>query len=179
MLNKDKTLLNKLSSLATDKRAWGLLFVSALCLEITALYLQHVMDLRPCIMCIYQRTAVFGIMFAAMPAMLMNNLITRLIGYLAWGISAIWGLLVAIEHVDIQTASNPFFASCEFVPNFPTWAPLHEWLPNIFGATGDCGDINWSFMDMSMPQSMIVIFAIYAAILAVILATRLWVNRSL
>lgn len=172
-------MLNKLSSLSTDKRAWGLLFVSALCLEIAALYMQHVTDLRPCIMCIYQRTAVFGIMFSAMPAMLVNNLITRLIGYLGWGISAIWGLRAAYEHVDIQTAANPFFATCEFVPNFPTWAPLHEWLPNIFAATGDCGDINWSFMDMSMPQWMMVIFASYSAVWALMLVSRLIDKRSL
>ena len=172
-------MLNKLSELSTDKRAWGLLFVSALCLEVAALYFQHVTDLRPCIMCIYQRTAVFGLMFAAMPAMLINNLITRLISYLGWGISTIWGLQIAIEHVDIQTAANPLFATCEFVPNFPTWAPLHEWLPNVFGATGDCGDINWSFMDMSMPQWMIVIFAIYSTMWAEMLASRLWVKRSL
>lgn len=171
-------LLKKLSSLSTDRRAWGLLFVSALSLEMTALYFQHVMDLRPCIMCIYQRTALFGIMFAAIPAMLFNTLITRRIGYLGWGISAIWGSLIAIEHVDIQTALNPFFATCEFVPNFPSWAPLHEWLPSIFGATGDCGDINWSFMEMSMPQWMIVIFAIYSVIWAVIIVSRVLVKPS-
>jgi len=172
-------LLKKLSSLSTDKRAWGLLFVSALSLEIAALYFQYVTDLRPCIMCIYQRTALFGVMFAAIPAMLVNNLVTRLVGYIGWGISAIWGLLIAIEHVDIQTAANPFFATCEFVPNFPSWAPLHEWLPTIFGATGDCGDINWSFMGMSMPQWMIVIFAIYSAIWAVIWVSRVLARRSL
>lgn len=176
MLNN---LLNNLSALSTDRRTWGLLFVSALCLVISALYFQYATDLRPCIMCIYQRTAVFGVMIAAIPAMLVNNLITRLIGYIGWGISAVWGLLIAIEHVDIQTAANPFFATCEFVPNFPSWAPLHEWLPNIFAATGDCGDINWSFMDKTMPQWMIVIFAIYSSIWAVTLSCRILKSRSL
>ena len=171
-------LLKKLSSLSNDKRPWGLLFVSVLSLEMAALYFQHVMDLRPCIMCIYQRTALFGVMFAAIPAMLVNNVITRLVGYVGWGISAVWGLLIAIEHVDIQTAANPFFATCEFEPNFPSWAPLHEWLPTIFGATGDCGDINWSFMDISMPQWMIVIFAIYSVIWAVILVSHVLVKPS-
>lgn len=171
-------MFDKLSLLAADKRAWGLLFGSALCFEIAALYFQHVMDLQPCIMCIYQRTAVFGIMCAAIPAMILNNLITRLIGFLGWGISAIWGLLIAIEHVDIQTAVNPFFATCEFVPNFPSWAPLHEWLPNIFGATGDCGTIDWSFFDLSMPQWMIVIFSIYTVVFGVILLSRVLLQRT-
>lgn len=172
-------MINTLLQLSTRKGAWALLFVSALVLEITALYFQHMADLRPCIMCIYQRTAVFGVMFSALPAMLVNNLLTRLVGYLGWGISAIWGLLIAIEHVDIQTAANPFFATCEFVPNFPSWAPLHEWLPSVFAATGDCGDINWSFMDMSMPQWMIIIFTIYTGIWALMLVGRLWAKRGL
>jgi disulfide bond formation protein DsbB len=171
-------LLKKITLLSTDRRAWGLLFVSALSLEIAALYFQHVTDLRPCIMCIYQRTALFGVMFASIPAMLVNNLITRCIGYIGWGISAIWGLKIAIEHVDIQTAANPFFATCELVPNFPSWAPLHEWLPAIFEATGDCGDINWSFMDMSMPQWMIIIFSVYSVIWAVMLVSIALVKRD-
>jgi len=170
--------LKKITLLSTDRRAWGLLFVSALSLEIAALYFQHVTDLRPCIMCIYQRTALFGVMFASIPAMLVNNLITRCIGYIGWGISAIWGLKIAIEHVDIQTAANPFFATCELVPNFPSWAPLHEWLPAIFEATGDCGDINWSFMDMSMPQWMIIIFSVYSVIWAVMLVSIALVKRD-
>ena len=170
--------MKKITLLSTDRRAWGLLFVSALSLEIAALYFQHVTDLRPCIMCIYQRTALFGVMFASIPAMLVNNLITRCIGYIGWGISAIWGLKIAIEHVDIQTAANPFFATCELVPNFPSWAPLHEWLPAIFEATGDCGDINWSFMDMSMPQWMIIIFSVYSVIWAVMLVSIALVKRD-
>lgn len=124
-------------------------------------------------MCIYQRTAIFGILFSAIPPLIVNNILTRLIAYIFWGVSSIWGLLIAIEHVDIQTAVNPFFASCEIVPNFPSWAPLHEWLPAIFEASGDCGDIDWQFFDMSMPQWMIVIFAAYSATFVLVVLTRL------
>ena len=172
-------MLSTLSTWSTSRTSWGLLFLTALGLELSALYFQYMMGLAPCIMCIYQRTAVFGILFAALPAMLINNIITRIIGFVGWGISAIWGLLIAIEHVDIQTASNPFFTTCEIVPNFPSWAPLHAWLPNIFGATGDCGDINWSLLYMSMPQWMIVTFAVYSVIWALVLLSRLYCDRRL
>ena len=107
-------------------------------------------------------------MFAALIPLLKNNLITRLIGFAGWAVSGIWGLLIAIEHVDIQTAANPFFATCEIVPNFPVFMPLHNWLPNIFAATGDCGNIDWVFLGMSMPQWMIVIFAVYSALFAAV-----------
>ena len=51
-------LLNGLSSWAEQKSAWLVLFATSLALEFTALYFQHGMGLEPCIMCIYQRTAI-------------------------------------------------------------------------------------------------------------------------
>jgi disulfide bond formation protein DsbB len=112
-------------------------------------------------MCIYQRTAVFGILISATVPLIINHSATRLIGFVGWGISSVWGWMIASEHVSIQTAINPFFASCEIVPNFPSFMPLHTWLPSVFGATGSCGDINWQFMGLSMPDWMVIIFSIY------------------
>lgn len=170
-------MINFFANLSRSSGAWAVLFLSALGLELCALYFQYMMDLQPCIMCIYQRTAVFGILFAALLPCLLNNILTRLLSYVIWGVSAVWGLLIAIEHVDIQTAENSFFVMCEIVPNFPSWAPLHEWIPSIFAATGDCGDINWSFFGLSMPMWMIVIFACYSAILAFMLICKV-VNKK-
>lgn len=170
-------MINKISDLAEQRWAWALLFASAFILELIALYFQYAMELKPCIMCIYQRTAVFGVLFAALLPLLRNNLITRLLAYIGWGVSAIWGTLIAIEHVDIQTATNPFFVSCEIVPNFPSFLPLHTMLPNIFAATGDCGNIDWEFVGMSMPQWMIVIFALYTALFVLVFGSRLLTKR--
>lgn len=169
-------MINFLANLGRQPVAWVLLFLSALALEIAALYFQYVLELRPCIMCIYQRTAVFGILFSACLPLISNNILTRLLAYIGVGVSAVWGLVIALEHVEIQTAQS-LFAICEIVPNFPTWAPLHEWLPSIFAATGDCGDINWSFVGMSMPQWMIVIFAIYTGVLALVLMSKM-INKK-
>lgn len=171
--------LHYLSNLSTHRWPWGLLLFTTLSLEICALYFQYALELRPCIMCIYQRTAVFGIMLACLPVWITNTMLTRLIAFIGWGVSAIWGFFIALEHVDIQGASNSFFATCEIVPNFPSWLPLHEWLPNLFAATGDCGDINWSFLQLSMPQWMMVIFAIYSVIWLVVVSSRLMVKRAI
>lgn len=171
-------MFNKIGDWAEQRWAWALLFTSAFLLELVALYFQYGMDLKPCIMCIYQRTAVFGVLFSALLPLLKNNPITRLLAFVGWGLSAIWGTLIALEHVDIQTATNPFFVVCEIVPNFPSFLPLHTMLPNIFAATGDCGDINWEFVGMSMPQWMIVIFALYTAAFILVLGSRL-LNRRL
>lgn len=171
-------MINYIANLGRNSSAWVWLLLSTFLLEVTALYFQYGMELRPCIMCIYQRTAVFGIMFAAILPLLTNNIITRLLAYVIWGVSAVWGLVIAVEHVEIQGAKNSFFATCEIVPNFPSWAPLHEWLPNIFAATGDCGDINWSLLSLSMPQWMAVIFAIYSATLSLVLLCKIFNKKA-
>ncbi|GAA0364764.1 disulfide bond formation protein DsbB [Bowmanella denitrificans] len=167
-------LFSRMAEWPAKRWPWALLFISSVLLEATALYFQYGMGLEPCIMCIYQRNAVFGLMFAGMAGMLLHNYpVGRMLSYALWAVSAVWGLLIAVEHVDIQTAANPFFTVCEIVPNFPSWLPLHEWIPQVFAATGDCGNIDWSLLDMSMPQWMIIIFAVYTALLVINLVARL------
>ncbi len=163
-----------ISDLSTNKNAWLLLAVSALGLELAALFFQYALELKPCIMCIYQRVAIWGIFLAGILVYLGHQqVLVRIIGYALWGTSAIWGLLIAIEHVEMQTSTTSFLFGCEIIPNFPTWAPLHEWLPALFAATGDCGEINWQFLDYSMPQWMIVVYGIYTVLFTAILLARL------
>ncbi|AOW78419.1 disulfide bond formation protein B [Colwellia sp. PAMC 20917] len=169
-----------LSDLSVNTRAWQLLSLTVFALELSALYFQYVMGLAPCIMCIYQRTALWGIFFAGIVGSMGNkNIVLRSVAFTLWGVGAIWGLLIAIEHVEIQSATLSFLYSCEFVPNFPSWAPLHEWLPSLFEATGDCGDINWQFFGYTMPQMMIVVFGGFTAVLVVILLAQLINKKSL
>jgi disulfide bond formation protein DsbB len=169
-----------LSDLSVNTRAWQLLALTAFGLELSALYFQYVMGLAPCIMCIYQRTALWGIFFAGIIGSLGNkNSVLRLIAFALWGVSAIWGLLIALEHVEIQSATMSFLYSCEFIPNFPSWAPLHEWLPSLFEATGDCGDINWHFFGHTMPQMMIVVYSGFSVALVAILSARFVDKRKL
>ncbi|MDI5434752.1 disulfide bond formation protein B, partial [Salmonella enterica subsp. enterica serovar Kentucky] len=40
--------------------AWLLMAFTALALEMVALWFQHVMLLKPCVLCIYERCALFG-----------------------------------------------------------------------------------------------------------------------
>ncbi len=92
---------------------------------------------------------------------------------------SVWGLIIALEHVEIQANSGSLFFSCEFIPNFPTWAPLHEWIPFLFEATGDCGEISWQFLSLTMPQWMVVIYAVYTTVLATVFINRLVFAKTL
>jgi len=162
-----------LNDLTTRPSPWLLLGISALGIELCALYFQYIMDLAPCIMCVYQRVAVGAILLAGLIGFAGSHfLIARVMAYALWGTGAIWGLLIALEHVEMQSNSGSLFFTCEFIPNFPSWAPLHEWIPSIFEATGDCGDISWQLLSYSMPQWMIVVYGAYTLAFVLILANR-------
>jgi disulfide bond formation protein DsbB len=171
--------VNYLNQLVTKKSSWYLLALSALALELTALYFQYGMDLAPCIMCIYQRVAILAILAAGLIGGIGNNLVpARLISFALWGTGAIWGLKLALEHVEMQTSDSLFFV-CESIPNFPSWFQVHQWFPAVFEAYGDCGEISWQFLGYSMPQWMVVVYGLYSLAFAAILSSRVIKERKI
>ncbi|AIY65000.1 disulfide bond formation protein DsbB [Pseudoalteromonas piratica] len=168
-------MFSKLAHWPEQRLPWLLLAGIAFILEAAALFFQYAMDLGPCVMCIYQRTAMLGLLFAGIAgAIKPQNVFARVIGFTLWAISAIWGYLIAAEHIAMQNNTDPFaFAGCAFEPNFPAFLPLHQLVPWFFEVTGDCGNISWQFLGLSMPGWMQVIFAIASTVLFIVLVTRL------
>ena len=153
--------------------AWLLLVASAVVLELTALGFQYGMGLDPCVMCIYERVAVFGLLLAGTIGVLHpGSAALRWAGYLTWAISAGWGLQLALRHVGIQIDKTASLG-CSFAAEFPAWARLDEWFPAVFLPTGYCDDIQWQWMSLTMAQWMVVVFAVYLLILAEVLLTEL------
>ena len=171
--------LSAISSWTTSRSSWLVLFASASALLIAALVFQHIFGHAPCVMCIYQRTAVVGLVLSALLVVIYNHTVTRSIAYLGWLTSAIWGAMLSWEHIEILTAANPFFVSCAPVPNYPSFMPLHEWLPTIFAAPGFCDDKSWQFLGLGMPQWMFGIFLGYSCIAVIILLIRVWDAKRL
>ncbi len=170
--------MNWLADLADKRTPWVLLALIALIFEVTALFFQYQMGLEPCIMCIYQRTAMLGLLIAGViGAINPSNMVIRITAFASWAIASFWGFLLAREHIIMQTTTDPFAFSCEFEPNFPV--PLHEWLPHFFAATGDCGNIDWQFLGLSMPAWMEVIFGLFSLVLIVVMVSRLIIKKRL
>ena len=71
----------------------------------------------------------------------------------------------------IQLHPNPF-VTCDFAARFPDWLPLDKWLPAVFVATGDCSERVWSFLTLSMPQWLMVIFAAYLIVALLVLIVQ-------
>ncbi|HHF2855947.1 TPA: disulfide bond formation protein DsbB [Vibrio diabolicus] len=171
------TILNSLNQFSKGRLSWLLLLLFVVFFEACALYFQHVMMLAPCVMCIYERVAMMGVGVAAIVGLMApNNPVFRWLGLIGWGLSSYKGLLLAQQHVDYQFNPSPF-ATCDLFVTFSSWAPLNQWVPWMFEAYGDCSKIVWQFLDLSMPQWLVVIFAGNLIALALIVIAQFFPAR--
>ena len=157
-------MLTWLKTLSTQRRFWLFMAFSAFVLEMTALYFQYGMNLAPCVMCVYERAALFAILGVGLFGTLAPNFIlTRIITILLGMISAVKGLSIAIKHTDYQLHPGPW-NQCSAFADFPKSLPLDKWIPALFQPYGECSDVVWSFLGLSMAQWIAVMFAGYLII---------------
>lgn len=160
-------MLQYLNRCSQGRGAWLLLALTALAFELVALYFQHVVLLQPCVMCIYERCALFGVLGAGIVGAIAPKTWLRYAGILIWIYSAYEGLRLSWEHTMIQLHPSPF-ATCDFAARFPSWLPLNKWLPSVFVASGDCAEKQWEFLSLGMPQWLVVIFGVLLLIAALV-----------
>jgi disulfide bond formation protein DsbB len=165
-------MLTAIIGFSRRRTAWLLLAGTALGLEITALYFQHVLQLDPCVLCVYERVAVLGILVAGLlGAIAPRRAALRWLAFAIWASSAAWGMGLALEHTGLQFGDG-LNLNCSFFADFPRWAKLDEWWPSVFAPTGYCDDIQWLFLGLSIPQWMLVIFGSYLTALAVVILSQ-------
>ncbi|WP_408647243.1 disulfide bond formation protein DsbB [Vibrio taketomensis] len=164
--------LATLKSFSQSRLSWALLLGFIVFFEACALFFQHGMKLAPCVMCIYERVAMMGVGGAAIIGLLApQNPLVRWTGLVAWGYAAYRGLELSMQHVEYQFNPSPF-ATCDVFVQFPSWAPLNQWAPWMFEASGDCSEISWQFLTLSMPQWLEIIFAGNLIALALIVVSQ-------
>ncbi|WP_417883386.1 disulfide bond formation protein DsbB [Vibrio rumoiensis] len=160
--------LLSIHTFSQKRTSWAILLAFIMFFELSALYFQHVMLLAPCVMCVYERLAMLGIAGSAIIGLIKpSNQWFRWVGLISWGYTSFRGLQLALEHVGYQFNPSPF-ATCDIFPKFPSWAPLNQWFPWMFEPTGDCSKIVWQFLDLSMPQWLVVIFSANLIALAIV-----------
>ncbi|SHO58858.1 disulfide bond formation protein DsbB [Vibrio quintilis] len=171
------TLITKLNQFSQRRVSWLVLFLSVIFFELCALFFQHGLKLAPCVMCIYERIAMLGIAGAALIGLIApGNIFFRGIGLLGWGYTAFRGFTLANQHVEYQLHPSPF-ATCDAFVQLPHWAPLNQWMPWMFKAYGDCSEISWQFLNLSMPQWLVIIFAANILIAVIFILSQLKSSR--
>lgn len=134
--------------------------LSAVCIGLLAfgLYLQHVVGLVPCPMCIVQRYALFLIAIIAGLTALSDKKGFHIGGAVLLLASAGFGAFVAARQSWLQwyppevvTCGRDFYGMIE---NFP----LQRAVPMIFKGSGDCSKVDWTFLGGSIANWSFVCF---------------------
>ena len=127
-----------------------------------ALFVEHVLLLEPCPLCVFQRMATIALGIFFLAATLHNPA--------GWGrrmyaallvIAAGSGIGVAGRHVWLQSLPPDQVPSCG--PGFEYIIdafPLADALKMIFTGSGECAEIDWQFLGLSMPAWVLICFVI-------------------
>jgi len=155
----------------TARRGNLLGFLVCACLLAYAYYVQYVMHLEPCPLCIFQRIGVFilGVMFliAALhdPVAFGRRVYAALVA-----LAALLTIGVAARHLYIQSLPPDAVPACGASLDFMLKIfSLSEVLVKVLTGSGECAKVTWEFLGLAMPA--------WVLISAVVLgAWGVWVN---
>ena len=125
-----------------------------------ALYVEYVQFLMPCNLCILQRVVyiAIGILFllaAFKPTLYWGR---KLTGVLALLVSAV-GIAISGRHVWMQGLPADQVPDCgPSLQMMMDSSPLWDVLKKVLSGSGNCADIQWQFIGMSMPTWSLIIF---------------------
>lgn len=159
-------MFDKLLKFNNSKMAWVILLLGNMVLLTCSLSFQHLLELEPCVLCIYQRIGTMTmILVSALPLLFgLKNQVIRYISYTMWITSSAGGLWAASMqwYESHMAATNPFFMSqCgQGLEQYFPQIEQSEFLSNIFIARGICSEIDWSFLGLGMHHYMTVTFGI-------------------
>ena len=122
-----------------------------------ALYVQHGMGLDPCPLCILQRMAMLGIAAVALLGVIWPA--AKIWVSLLMLAPAGWGIATAGRHVWIQNLPPEKVPECGAGFDFMREAfGLWEAIRVAFEGSGDCAEVDWSFVGLSMPAWVLIMF---------------------
>jgi disulfide bond formation protein DsbB len=130
-------------------------FLACAALLAYAIFEQFEMGVQPCPKCILQRVAfiAMGLVFVIGGLHAPRAAVGRRIYAVLVALAAAAGAVVAIRHLIVQlTPHDDGLAGCGPGLNYLLDAfPVAEAIKKAFMATGDCGEISWTFLGITMP----------------------------
>jgi disulfide bond formation protein DsbB len=123
-----------------------------------ALYAQHILLLDPCPLCVLQRLVVISLGVVFLAAALHDPS--------GWGatvyavllaVAALVGIGIAGWHVRLQNLPPDQVPSCgPGLDYMLETLPLAEVLGKVFQGSGECAEVVWQFLGLSMPAWVLV-----------------------
>ncbi len=148
-----------------------LALLCAVCVAMLAfgLYLQHVVGLEPCPMCIVQRYALVFVAIVSGLTVATGNKFIQMAAEVLLLLGAGFGAFVAARQSWLQWYP-PEVATCgrDFYGMIETF-PLRSAIPMIFKGGGDCSKVDWTFLGGSIANWSFVSFVAITLVVLVLL----------
>jgi len=150
-------------------------FTICIGLLIFGLYLEHIQGLEACPLCIFQRIVYTIIIFITLIGAIHNprNLLQN-IYKLLMVISSITGAAIAGRQIWLQHLPPELVPECgpglDYMFNV---FPFREALKMIFTGSGECAEVKWRFIGLSIAEwSLIMFIGIFIATILSIYTSR-------
>lgn len=130
------------------------------------LYLQHVEGLEPCPLCTFQRVAFIGVGLIAFvgfihgPGLLGIRIYGALLSLCALLGAGIAGRQVWLQHLPADQVPECGPGLDYMMQVFS----ISETLQQVFTGSGECAEVVWSFLGLSIPEWSLICFLILAAV---------------
>ncbi len=144
------------------------LLIALLCAVLigVALYMQHGLGLVPCYLCIVQRAFVIATGVLALAAFIHNP---GPKGRRVYGggvtLAALGGAGFAVRQLWLQSLPADQVPACGPPADYLMDSfSIGEWLPMLLRGDGNCAEVQWSLLGLSIPAWTLTAFAIMAAL---------------
>lgn len=114
-------------------------------------FLEYVVGLTPCALCIIQRGFFLGVGVTALLGAWHNRFFERYAS--AMFVLALLGGAVAVRNVYIQLVPQGLGTQC-----IPWLESFTDMITVLFQATGDCSERNWTLLGLSVPEWSLISF---------------------
>lgn len=155
-----------LQSLSPRLVFFGLAAMAVIAMLFAQVYLEQILGLPPCPLCMAQRVFVVLWGVIALIAALHNPArMGRRIYATLCALAAMAGAAIAVRHVWIQHLPPDQVPACgpglEYMLDT---LPFSETLSMVLMGDGECAAIHWTFLGLSIPEQTLVMAAVVLAI---------------
>ena len=140
------------------RRGLGVLALTCAAMLAFGMYLQHVVGLEPCPMCIVQRYALVLVALVAGLTALSDRRGVHLLGGTLVVVLCGLGAFVAARQSWLQWYPPEAVSCGRDLYGMIEAFPLNRVVPMLFRGSGDCSKVDWSFLGGSIANWSFVVF---------------------
>lgn len=139
----DTKIWHRMTSLSQAQGFWsGMATLLGMIIFASAILAQHLMQLEPCPLCIFQRVALLTATGAAAASFILSRLGWGRSGHvLAWaaGLLALTGLGIALRHMYVMWVPQEMGCGPDLAYMMESFPPS-KWLPKVFAGESECAE---------------------------------------